>query len=173
MTHASDVGNQPKWINVRNSENQMRISFPRKPLELSFDLSFQDKARTGNLHIYSVPMLEKSGLLVLGILTAPHLTEEVLQEKQFGKHFDSYLVKYLFYHPQIFQRNQTFKRTLNEFDGMPILSFEFTYQDDEKTQMIKGAAVLRDQTLYYLFYLAPKKGYDDELLKEFVGTFHI
>lgn len=171
MVHASEADNQSKWTRVIHSNKQMRISFPRKPLELSFDLPFRNELGRGNLHLYSVPMSKEGGLLALAVLTAPHLSEKVLEEEQFKKYFESYLVKYLFYHPQMFQQNQTFKSSLSDFQGMPILSFEFTYQEKEKIQMVKGAAVLQDQTLYYLFYLASKKGYDDELLKEFVSTF--
>jgi hypothetical protein len=173
MANASEDKKPSKWINIGNSKSAMKISFPRKPFELSFAVSFKNEAKKGNLRIYSLPIEEKKGLLVLGVLSAPHLEKEVLQEDRFRKYFDSYIVKYLFYFPQIFQKNQTFNSKLSEFQGMPILSFDFTYQDEEKVQMIKGAAILHEQTLYFLFYLAPKKGYDDELLKEFVGTFSI
>lgn len=171
MANVSGSDNQPKWVNVKDSVNQMRVSFPRKPLELSFDLPFQNTPAIGNLHIYSVPM--EKGLLALSILDSPLLSERILQEDRFRQHFDAFVVKYLFHEPQHFQQNQSFKCTRDEFKGIPILSFQFTYQVDKQTQMLKGAALLKNHTLYHLFYLAPKEDYDDELLKEFVGSFQI
>lgn len=172
MANASHSDHQPKWVNIKDSDNQMRVSFPRKPHELSFDLPFQNTPATGNLHIYSLPV--EKGLLALSVLESPVLNEEVLQEEIFKQHFYSFVVNYLFHEPHRFKKNQSFKGTRDEFQGIPILSFQFTYQtEDKETQMVKGAALLKNQTLYNLFYLAPKEGYDDELLKEFVGSFQL
>lgn len=161
-----------KGINVKNTAKTMQISFPRKPFEMDFSVHFKGESKKGDLEVYSLPIQDKGGLMVCAVLSGDHLSEDVLQEKKFKEYFNSYLVKYLFYSPDFFSKNQKFQATRSEYQGIPILSFEYSYQDEE-TQLIKGTAVLHENSLFFLFYLAPEKNYDNELLKDFVGSFHL
>lgn len=173
MANASDLSNQPKWVNIKDSVHRMQVSFPRKPFELSLDLPFQNTPATGNVHIYSVPMEKENGLLVLSILTSPEVNHRNLEEERFKLNFEKYVVKYLFHQPHDFHKNQSFKGFKDEYEGLPILSFQFSYLDDQKAKLLKGVAVVQDNTIYHLFYVAQKNNYDDEILKEFVGSFHL
>jgi|GEM_PF-5704287 len=171
MSAMSNVVNQSGWIVIKNTNQRMEISFPRPPLELKFNIPFKTSSENGELRIYSLPVEKNEGLLVLSVLTAPTITEKALEIKQFKKNFISYLVKYLFNEPHLFNHHQTFKCNSNEFEGIPLLSFQFSYEDDQAKQILRGVGIVHENKLYQLFYLAPEKGYKVEILKKFVSSF--
>lgn len=173
MSAISKVEHQSTWVVVKNVNELMQISFPRSPLELTFNVRFKNTLENSKLHLYSLPVEKDEGLLVLSVLNGSEITAEVLETKQFKNNFNSYLVKYLFNEPHLFNHHQTFKFSANEFKGIPLLSFQFSYEDDDAKQILKGAAIVHKNKLYHLFYLAPEKGYNEEILKKFVGSFKL
>ena len=160
--------NHSKWITINNLEEGIELSFPRKPFELKFTPSF--KGSSSKLHIYSAPI--EKGLLVFSVLTSPEIDESVLDPAQFKQNFKSYLVKYLFQDPHFFQRSHKFESSIDQFKSFPLLSFLFTYQDSQTLQLIKGAAIVQNDTLYQIFYLAPANEYNHKILKKFIGSFN-
>lgn len=171
MSHAVHAKNLSEWVNVQNAKDGFQVAFPRKPIEMSFDLPFQNTPAKGNLHIYSVPL--DSGVVMMTVLESQGVKENILKEGQFKDCVDTYLVKYLFQDPQAFHQKQTFKSKKTKHNGLDLMTFQFSYRDGNKTQLMKGAAFLKDGVLYKLVYLAPKEGYDNELLEHFVDSFKL
>lgn len=171
MSHAVHAKSLSDWIKIHDAKAGLEAAFPGNPIEMSFDLPFQNTPSKGNLHLYSVPL--ETGVIILSILKTPDISDKILTEEPFKECVDAYLVKYLFQEPHVFHQKQTFKSKKEQYEGLPLMSFQFSYWDGHHTQWMKGAAFVKDGVLYKLIYLAPKEGYDNKLLEHFVGSFHL
>ncbi len=160
------------WVEIKNAKELVQISFPRKPLESKFVTPFKQHSEKGKLHVYSVPLEKDQGLLVMSVLSGTAIGPEFLEKKQFKDNFYNYFVKYVFNEPQLFKHSHEYLSNLHEFEGEEyILSFEFSYNDKQGKQLLKGVAMVHHHHLYQLFYLANAKNYQEEILKKFVESF--
>lgn len=169
MGQAVQAKNLSGWITIRSEEAGFQASFPGKPIEMSFDLPFQNTPAKGSLRIYTYPM--EKGVMILSILKRDSLGEEILREERFKQCVDEFLVKHLFQDPHLFHQRQSFKCRKTERNGIPLLAFQFSYKDGRQMQWMKGAAIVKNEALHTILYLAPKEGYDNELLEHFVEAF--
>lgn len=164
---------ETKWIDMTYDSEVTQISFPHKPFELKFNVPFKNTSESGKLHIYSTPLEKEEGLLVFSILKSPYITDKCLDKKQFKENFTSYLVNYLFNEPQTFKNQQTYSSKLQKLEDLAVLSFEFTYEDKQVQQLMKGVAIVHHDKLYQLFYLAPEEKFNTKILHKFVESFII
>lgn len=160
-----------KWMTIEDREAGLRADFPQRPLDIIFDIPFQNTPATGHLHVYSVPT--KTGVLILSTLTSPSVTTKMLEKEQLKQYFETVLVPHLFYSPKIFQDRQTFKYTSKEVEGHPAASFLFTYQDHDQQKRLEGFAFVKEHNLYTYFYLASEQNFDQNLLNRFVSSIHL
>lgn len=163
------------WMTIESKDETMRVAFPKKPLDLKFNIPDKKTRTNGKLHIYSTPIKKGHGLLALSILTISEINKNSLEPKQFKENFQTYLVNYLYNEPHQFNHRQKFKSRLDEFEGIPLLSFQFSYKDKDNDDplLLKGAALIHGHKLYQLFYLAPENEYDEEILTSFVSSFEL
>lgn len=160
--HASE------WVTVKDEATGLQVDFPRRPLEMTLDIPFQNTPPSGKIHLYSVPT--SSGVLVLSTLTSSEILEGWLNEEHLKQFFDKVLVPHLFYTPNIFYNHQTFDYASQTFEGHPAATFHVTYLDHEVLKKLEGFAFVKDGSLYTYFYLASEKDFDQELLKYFVDS---
>jgi hypothetical protein len=135
---------------------------PSPPMELNFDVPFRNHPAKGTLKVYS-STLPKS-VFVLSSLHTNEMTGEILKDQEaFKKSFERLLVGHLFYHPEVFQQHQKFHFTPDVLQGHPCLNFQFSYLDKDIPKVINGVAVVMNDTLYHLFYMASAAHIDDEI----------
>jgi hypothetical protein len=172
MLDATNSYSSPKsWIEVVDSTDGMKASFPHKPIQMNFDIPFQKKASKDHLHIFTSST--KTGVFLLSTLKASFVSDQLLDEKNFKKTFETYFVSPLFYSPQYFQRNQTFSTSYSKFKGKKSLFFQFTYQDKHTVRVLKGFATVKEYTLYTLFYSSSQNQFKDTDFQYFINSFDL
>lgn len=157
------------WVTVKDEAVGIKADFPHRPIEMSFDIPFQNTPPTGRVHLYSVPT--RSGVLVLSSLTSKEGAEVWLEKEQLHRFFDTILVPHLFFNPKIFNQEQAFGYSLHQEDKH-LASFYFTFQDHGITKRLEGFAHARGEALYLYFYLGSENEFDRELLKHFSDSVH-
>ncbi len=160
-----------KWMTIEDRETGLRADFPQRPLDITFDIPFQNTPATGHLHVYSVPT--KTGVLILSTMTSPSVSVDMLEKSHLKQYFESVLVPHLFYSPKVFQKHQSFKYAPKEVEGQPAASFQFTYQDHDQQKHLEGFAFVKEHHLYTYFYLASEQHFDQNLLQRFVSSIHL
>ncbi len=161
------MAQQQDWPLIKDAETGVEARFPHPPLEMTFELPFQNTPPTGYLHLYSVPTQE--GVFVLSLFKSSDLSSP-LQKETFKDFFEHLLVPRLFYYPHVFQERQKFHYTPQ--GGETEASFEFNYRDHGIEKKLEGRAVWRDQILSTYFYLASKKNFNQETLEKFLNSVH-
>lgn len=169
MAEQANSSSSHDWVTIKNSTIGLEASFPHQPIEMTFDLPFQNIPPKGRIHLYSVPI--KTGLLVLSTLKSSEINSTWLKKENLKEFFDQILVPHLFYNPQVFQNQQaltykTEQNKKNESQG----TFQIYYQDHGEKKRIEGIALVKGDRLYTYFYLASDKGFDQHLLKQFVES---
>lgn len=157
---------QEDWALIKDSETGIEARFPHSPLEMTFEIPFQNTPPTGYLHLYSVPT--QKGIFILSILKSPDLSTP-LQKECFKDFFEQLLIPRLFYYPHVFQEQQVFHYTPQ---GEREALFEFDYQDHGIKKKLEGKAIWMDQTLCAYFYLASKKDFNQTHLQHFLESVH-
>lgn len=170
MAEKNNKEESPKWVTLKDEETGFEVDFPRRPLDMEFDIPFQNTPPQGKIHLYSVPT--QAGVLVFSTLSSDDIQEGWLQEKHLKAFFDKILVPHLFYNPKVFHDHQAFKYTPHEMDGASAAAFEITYRDHGTLKRVEGVSVVREGMLYTYFYLASDEHFDREILKHFVESFH-
>lgn len=152
------------WVTVKDEEAGIKADFPRRPIEITFDIPFQNTPPTGHVHLYSVPT--RFGVLVLSSLTSEEGAEGWLEKKKLHQFFEAILIPHLFFNPKIFDQKQAFGYALHK-DDPHLASFHFTFQDHGVTKRLEGFAHARGKVLYLYFYLGNEQGFDKEMLRHF------
>lgn len=167
-----DASEQPlkqDWVNIHDQIKGIEAAFPRHPIHMQFDISLKEKKHTGKLEVYSVAL--NKATLMLTTITSPDLTETILEPSQFKNIFYSVIIQRMFYYPRKFQDHQVFKQEKIVYQGQPALSFSFSYHDKGMPQSLSGLAILQNQRLYILFYLAAKQDFQQETAQKFLHSF--
>lgn len=156
------------WITIKDKETGLLADFPHNPLEMTFDIPFQNTPPTGQVHIYSVPT--QHGLLVLSIFHSTAIHSNELDKEQVQQFFETTLVPHFFFNPAVFQEHQEYHFQIFELDGQEAASFQFSFQDHGVMKKLEGLALVKNQTLYIPFYLASEKDFDQEVFNQFLGS---
>lgn len=159
------------WVTVKDEETGVFVEFPHTPLEMSFDLPFQNTPSTSRVHVYSVPT--QKGLLVFSTFHSSSFQDHQLKKEQLHQFFESVLVPHFFFNPAVFQDHQTFKFTSTQLQGQAAASFKYSFRDHGIVKKLEGMALVKDQTLYVPFYLASEADFDQKILNHFLESFQI
>ncbi len=161
----------PLWVTIKDDETGLQIDFPHRPLEMTFDVPFQNSPPQGHIHFYSLPI--QKGVLGLSIFRSVTIQSNGLHKEQLYQFFETLLVPHFFYNPEIFRHLQVFNFHPTEFHGEDSASFQFSFQDHGVVKKLEGIALVKNQTLYVCFYLASEKDFDSETLKHFLSSLQL
>ncbi|MBA2369140.1 MAG: hypothetical protein H0V82_08980 [Candidatus Protochlamydia sp.] len=153
------------WVPIKDSKYHMEAAFPHAPIEMSFDIPFENTPAQGRLHVYSCAT--KTGVYLLCALSIPNIDKKTLEKDTFKKTFEAHLVPRLFYYPQLFKKQQTYSASKKE-EG---LAFQFSYQDKADKRLLKGHAAVKGSILYTLIYIASEGHFDKHEWEKFQGSF--
>lgn len=159
-----------QWVTIQDQESGLVADFPHFPLEMEWDIPFQNTPPSGHVHLYSMPT--QTGVLILSTLHSLEVTPEWIHEKKFKDFLDTILIPHLFYQPKTFYQQQVFHYTPESFDEAKGASFQISYQDHDVIKQMEGRALVKDRTLCLFFYLGSKKTFDQELYKRFLNSVH-
>lgn len=168
MAEQIDPSSPQSWVTIKDDQTGLQADFPHYPLEMTFDVPFQNTPPKGQIHLYSVPT--KAGLLVLSTFHSSEIDSEWLQKERLHQFFETILVPHFFFNPAVFQDQQVFNFQMDKIDGQESASFEFSFRDHGTLKKLEGIALVRDQTLYISFYLASEKDFDQEMLNRFLSS---
>lgn len=158
------------WTIVKNSHAHFEAAFPHQPAELEFDILRTDPSPQGHLQVYLAPI--KKGAFFVCVLTSESLSEKDLDAKNFQDLFHSYFVLRMLYDPHSFENTQKYHQTKLTFDGAPAIDFTYEYEEKQISKKLSGIAILKDNQIYIVFYLASEKDFDENDLKKLINSFH-
>lgn len=157
------------WVTIK--EGALQADFPHRPIEMTFEVPFQNTPPTGHLHLYSVPI--QSGVLVLSTFTSSAVNANWLQKEHLLQFFETTLVPYVFFNPSVFQDHQVFHTQSKQIKGEKAISFQISYEDHNVIKKLEGVATVKTNKLYIYFYLASEDTFDSATLQRFVDSVHI
>lgn len=158
------------WVTIKDKERGLQADFPHPPLEMTFEIPFQNTPPKGHIHLYSVPT--QTGIFVASTFSSPEVSADHLQKEQFSEFFESLLVPYFFFNPAVFQDHQTFNHQFLG-DQEDAISFQISYHDHGIVKNLEGRAIVKDNILYTYFYLASEKVFDPDLFKRFIDSVQV
>lgn len=157
-----------KWVTIKNKVNGVQADFPQRPLEMTFEIPFQNTPPKGELHLYSVPM--PTGVVVLSTFTSASVNEHWLQKEQIHQFFETILVPHFFFNPAVFQDHQVFHLQPSKIKGKKGASFQISYRDHGIAKKLEGQAIVKDNQLFVYFYLASDEAFDQNILQRFLKS---
>lgn len=160
----------PNWVTIQDQTKHLEVSFPCKPIQMAFDLPLESTEQMGHLDVYSAPF--DKGLCMLTVLSYPFFVENELEQNHFKEIFYSFIVKRMFYFPQVFQDHQTFESEKISWQGHPAIRFLLTYQDKQITKVLSGITTLKERKLYTLFYLNSENEFKKQFVNQFLDSLH-
>jgi len=170
MAVQHDLLSEP-WVTVKDKTTGLSADFPHHPLEMTFDVPFQNTPPTGQIHIYSVPT--HKGLIGLTTYRSDTLTDGHLTKEKLLEFFDTVLVPHFFFNPAVFKDHQVFNYKPAEYEGLKGAEFQFSFLDHQFEKKLNGIGLIKDHTLYILFYLASNKDFDQKILDRYLNSFSI
>ncbi len=156
------------WVTIQDAETGLKADFPHRPLEMTFEIPFQNIPPTGHVHLYSAPT--KTGVFLLSTMTTPGVASEALTTERFKQFFDEILVPHLFYDPKVLQDPQVFNYTPRQIEGQQGAAFQIIYQDHGVKKKIEGLALKHENILCAYFYLASETAFDQDQSKQFLKS---
>ena len=165
MNASEDLSNT-SWVTIKDDAEQLQASFPHQPVHMQFDVSKKEQ-----LDVYVSPF--KEGIVTLFILSGRPLKDSDLEPKAFENLFYSVFVQRMFNQPKIFKVNQQIDHEKTSFEGNPALKFSFSYQDRDKTRLLEGLTILKDEQLITLFYLASEDVFNEAILQRFIDSLQL
>lgn len=157
-----------KWVTIKNKESGLKVDFPLTPLEMSFDIPFQNTPPEGQIHVYSLPT--QKGLLVLSTFHSLKMDSKELTKEKLLQFFETILVPHFFYNPSIFHDHQDFKFKSVHSENGESASFQISFLDHGIEKRLEGIALIKNQTLYIPFYLASDMDFDQTVFDRFLGS---
>lgn len=154
------------WVSIQDSKDRMKATFPHAPIEMSFDIPFQNTPSQGRLHVFSCAT--QTGVFLLCALSIPNIDKKIVEKDDFKKTFETYLVPRLFYYPQLFKKQQTYSASKRE-EG---LTFRFSYQDKTDKRILQGQAAVKGNILYTLIYIATEAHFNEHEWEKFQHSFN-
>jgi hypothetical protein len=154
------------WVAIKDSKDQMEAAFPHAPIEMSFDIPFQNTPAQGRLHVFSCAT--QTGVYLLCALSIPNIDKKTLEKDAFKKTFEAHLVPRLFYYPQLFKKQQTYSASKKDES----LTFRFSYQDKADKRILQGHAAVKGNILYTLIYIATEAHFDEQEWEKFENSFN-
>lgn len=159
------------WKTFHDKKSGVEIAFPHSPLEMSFEVPYQNTPPRGVFHFYSEPT--PAGLFALSIFHSEDVTAEWLNQEKITHFFRKILVPHVFYHPKVFENQQHFDYELIQDGNEQKAIFTISFLDHEVEKKLKGIAIIRNQFLYIPFYLASAKEFDPNLFDHFIRSLSI
>jgi hypothetical protein len=156
------------WITIKDEKTGLQADFPRQPLEMTFEVPFQNTPPTGQIHFYSVPT--QTEILVACTFTSPLVHSDWLQKEKFYQFLETILVPHFFFNPAVFQDQQVFTYEPTKIAGEKAASFQISYHDHDVVKKLNGIAMVKENTLHLYFYLASEQTFDQEMLKRFLHS---
>lgn len=156
-----------KWMTIKDEETGLNADFPRQPLELTFEIPFENTPPMGKVHLYSVPT--QTGILVASAFSSPLVNSEWLQKDRLYQFFETILVPHFFFNPAVFQDKQIYTYHPTQIEGKEAASFELTYFDRD-LKKLEGIARVKESTLYIYFYLASETSFDQKMFEQFLQS---
>lgn len=156
-----------EWFVIQDETSGLETAFPQHPLDITYDIPFNDPAKPGKLHLYSSPV--PHGVLVSGILDAPSVTQEWLEKKNFKNFFETVVIPRLLYYPKVFREDQHFDME-KETDA---LHFQATYLDHDTIKKMMGIAKIKNHQLIFAFYLATADMFESDVFEHFIQSVHV
>lgn len=159
------------WITIKDEETGLQADFPRRPLEMAFEVPFQNTPPLGQIRFYSIPV--ETGTLILTIFNSPKVNSDWLKKEEFYHFLENLLVPHLFFEPAVFHNQQVFAHELKKDEGEKVVSFHISYEDHLITKRMEGLAKVKKHTLYTYFYLASEETFDPELAHRFLHSVYL
>lgn len=169
MSYASEASLPSEWLKIHDPAEKFECSFPYQPTHMEFDVPLEGHEELGHLDVYSTS--KNHDLWMLSVYSSAILSKNVLKPSHFKEIFYSLLIQRMFYTPQVFKSHQKFKTERTTWKGAPVLRFSFSYEEKEQMKQVEGAAVVKDQTLYILFYLSKEDDFNNDLVGSFINSF--
>ncbi|MDP1879377.1 MAG: hypothetical protein Q8K60_00390 [Parachlamydiaceae bacterium] len=160
-----------QWKTFQDKKSGIEISFPHTPLEMSFEVPFQNSPPRGIFHFYSEPT--PAGLFALSIFHSEDVSDKWLNQSEIIHFFKKILVPHVFYHPKVFENQQHFDYQLVQDEEEQKAIFTISFIDHEVEKKLKGIAIVRNQFLYIPFYLASAAEFDPTLFDHFIQSLSI
>ncbi len=159
------------WVTIKDEESGLQADFPHQPIEMTFEVPFQNTPPKGQMHLYSVPI--PTGVLVLSTFTSPTVNANWLQKEQLFHFFEKVLVPYVFFNPSVFQDHQVFNYQSKKIKGDKAASFQISYHDHGVIKKLEGIAISKKDKLYTYFYLASEKDFDTKVFQRFIDSIYL
>lgn len=159
------------WVTVKDEKTGLQADFPHQPLEMTFEIPFQNTPPIGQIHLYSMPT--QSGIMVLCTYASDEIDKKWQTKDKLHYFFESILAPYFFFNPSIFKNKQVFEAHPAEILGKKGVAFDITYSDHGIIKKMEGQALVKEHTLYVYFYLASENHFDYEILNKFFESVHI
>ena len=156
-----------QWVKMHDKTTGLTASFPQNPIDITYDLPFENPPPAGKLHLYSAPV--SHGVLVSGVLVSDFVTNELIKEKAFKRFFESIVIPRLLYYPRVFRQEQNFQ-VQEEADH---LTFQVTYLDHQTRKKMEGKAFVKNQMIYFAFYLATQTDFESDLYENFIQSVQV
>ena len=153
------------WITVKGKGFQ--ADFPHPPIEMTFDVPFQNTPRSGELKIYCVSTA--SGIFVLSHLTSAQIHPHWLKKEHLHQFFETTLIPYFFFNPSIFKDNQVFHYQPIQIQEKNGAAFQISYRDHDVLKRLEGQAIVKKDQLYVYFYLTSDSSFDPKILTHFLN----
>jgi hypothetical protein len=167
---ASNQPTQKTWIPIKGRGKSFKARFPSQPIAMSFDIPLEGGHQIGHMNIYTA--LAGEGTLMLAEIHSPLFNGTELETKQFRKIFDSFIIRRMFYYPQIFNERAKYSEKHLTLHGNNALRFSFLYEEGQLRRKLAGLAVSKGKDLYILFYITLEKEFDEGLWQTFTDSFH-
>lgn len=160
-----------QWVAIQDKAAGLTADFPHHPLEMTFDIPFQNTPPTGQVHVYSVPT--QKGLICLSTCTSPSLKDAQLTKEELLQFFENVLVPHFFFNPAVFQDKQTYNFQPTKYEGLDAATFQFTFLDHGVKKKLEGIALIKKNILIIPFYLASGNDFDAKVLDRFLKSFRL
>lgn len=168
MSEQSHDSLSQHWMTIIDEKTGLSVDFPNKPLEMNFDIPYQNNPPHGHMRIYSLPT--QKGLLAVATFHPLTLKNNELTKEQLNHFFEEILIPHFFFDPAAFQNHPTAQFKLIKLEGHTAASFQFSFQDREIVKKLEGTALVKDQILYIPFYLSSEVDFDQSFLNRFLES---
>lgn len=158
------------WVTIKDEESDLEVSFPNQPLDITFDVPFQNTPPQGQLKLYSTAT--QTGVFILSVFRSPEVNASWLEHDPLKEFFEKILVPHLFYDPSVFRNEQTFDVQLKREGDPSSVSFQIHYLDRGMVKRVEGEGKIKNNALCLYFHLASEDVFDSALLHQFVESVH-
>lgn len=161
---------RPSWITFRHASG-WHADFSHYPVEMTFDIPFQNTPPTGQLRVYSTPTEE--GALIVSNFTSPEVNPDCLSQEKLQAFFDGKLIPWLFCQPALFRDCPLIPLPLPTSKNAPGVAFSLFSRAPHEPRQLEGRAAVVGNTLYVWFYVASEQTFNAATCHRFLDSMHL